>query len=359
MTAIAAVRQQGQSKNTDRGKSTAARYWNEWFCLRYGASSMKLPLTPQVVCQFVIDHAERLANPEDTSSDLVHMLPADIDAALVERGVKAKLGALSLATITQRVSLLGRLHRDARVDNPVRDDSVRDLLSDTRKAYANRQYAPKRVPALLDDALNLMLDVCETDISSASDATRLRGLRNYAMLRFAFNSGGRRRSEVADAQLERLTRDRDGNYHYRIGRTKTDQAGQRASGQSKPISGDAAEALTRWLEAARLTKAKGPIFRRISAKGEVGAKGIRPETVRNVVISLAARAGLEARGFSAHSIRAGFVTEAANAGISLPETIRLTGHKRLQSVEPYYDIAESKDSPAAGLAPRRSKARTR
>ena len=71
---------EGESSNTRASYRTAMRYWAAWFGARYGRQ-MDLPVPVPVVVQFIVDHAER-----STKAGLVHQLPPEIDAALVEAG---------------------------------------------------------------------------------------------------------------------------------------------------------------------------------------------------------------------------------------------------------------------------------
>ncbi len=166
------------------------------------------------------------------------------------------------------------------------------------------------------------------------------------MLLFAFATGGRRRSEVASATVQRLKKHGNGDYYYTMGVTKTDRTNARRTGKIKALKGRAADAMTDWLEEA--PSRSGPIFRRIAKGGHVTAEALTPATVRNVVRTLAERAGLEP-GFSAHSLRSGFMTEAATQGVALPEAMKLSEHKSVQSAMRYYDIKDVLDSPAASL----------
>ena len=76
------------------------------------------------------------------------------------------------------------------------------------------------------------------------------GLRDCALLLFAFSSGGRRRSEVAHALIENLVKVDDGVCVYHLTHSKIDQAGtEHNTDADKPVVGVAAEALTAWLEA--------------------------------------------------------------------------------------------------------------
>ena len=89
-----------------------------------------------------------------------------------------------------------------------------------------------------------------------------KGLRDCALLCFGFASGGRRRSEIAGADLRDLRKTGDESYIYRLGYSKTQQAGITVdSTPDKPILGRSDQALSAWLEAAGIRE--GAIFRRI------------------------------------------------------------------------------------------------
>ena len=69
---------------------------------------------------------------------------------------------------------------------------------------------------------------------------------------------------------------------------------------------DPVKALRAWLNAAAISS--GPVFR--LARGvTVGADGLNSAAVSRVTKEAAERAGLNASGYSAHSLRAGFVSE--------------------------------------------------
>jgi integrase len=57
--------------------------------------------------------------------------------------------------------------------------------------------------------------------------------------------------------------------------------------------------------------------------------------VRDIVKERCALAGIEGR-FSAHSLRAGFVTEAGKQNMPLPETMAMTGHQSVATVVGYF-----------------------
>jgi integrase len=60
-------------------------------------------------------------------------------------------------------------------------------------------------------------------------------------------------------------------------------------------------------------------------------------------------AGLDPEGFSAHGLRSGYLTEAANRGIPLPEAMQQSLHRSVTQAASYYNNAERKNGRAARL----------
>ena len=59
-----------------------------------------------------------------------------------------------------------------------------------------------------------------------------------------------------------------------------------------------------------------------------------------------ARPGKE---YSAHGLRAGYLTEAARRGVSLPEAMQQSQHRSVQQAASYYNEAERRQGRAARL----------
>jgi len=137
-------------------------YWAAWYALRY-RHPISLPVAEAAVVQFIVDHAQRL---ED-------------DGRLV------------------RVSVLSKAHQVEDATNPCEQVRVRELLSKTRRGHVKRGPLPHKKPALTREPLEALLETCEASLA---------GLRDRALLLFAFSSGGRRRSEVTAATMENTRR---------------------------------------------------------------------------------------------------------------------------------------------------------
>ncbi|MCW5648245.1 MAG: site-specific integrase [Ramlibacter sp.] len=326
--AVSELLQEGEARNTQASYRSALRYWAAWFGIRYGLQ-ITLPVAVPAILQFIVDHAERT-----TPKGLAHELPQAIDTALVEAGFKGKLGPMALNTLVHRIAVLSKTHQLRELKNPCQDPKVKELLAMTRRAHAKRGALPKRKDALTKDPLQAILATCDDS---------LRGKRDRALLLFAWSSGGRRRSEVAGADMQFLRAQDSSSYTYELAHSKTNQAGDARPENFKPIVGAAAVALRDWLAAAQIQD--GAIFRRIRKGGHLG-EPLSAAAVRDIVLARCGLAGVNGN-YSAHSLRSGFVTEANKRSIPLAETMAMTGHRSVQSVMGYSRVV-----PAQGRAAR-------
>ena len=317
--------------NTTRSYASALRYWAGWHAARYGIE-LTLPVAEAAVLQFVVDHVVR----RSTEGELTWELPPSVDQALVVAGLKAKLGPWTLSTVRHRVAVLSTAHRLKQLPNPCEQPAVRTVLSRAGRAAVKRGERPRKKTAITLIELEAMLVTCNDT---------LEGLRDRALLCFAFASGGRRRSEVAAADMRDLRRIGPQGYIYRLEHSKTQQAGVTASSTpDKPVLDRAALALEDWLDAAGITE--GAIFRRLW-KQRLGP-ALSPAAVGEIVQRRARLAGLEG-DFGGHSLRSGFITEASRQGISLPAIMQLTEHRAVSSVVGYFQTGGATANPAARL----------
>lgn len=319
------------AENTTRSYASALRYWAGWHMARYGIE-LTLPVPEAAVLQFVIDHVVR----RNADGDLAWELPPSVDQALVGAGLKAKPGPWTLSTVRHRVAVLSTAHRLKQLPNPCEQPAIRTVLSRAARAAVKRGERPRKKTAITLDELEAMLATCDDS---------LEGVRDRALLCFGFASGGRRRSEIAAADMRDLKRIGDKGYIYRLEHSKTQQAGVSAnSTPDKPVLDRAALAMEAWLDASGITE--GAIFRRLW-KRRIGP-ALSPAAVAEIVQRRAEQAGLEG-DFGGHSLRSGFVTEASRQGISLPAIMQLTEHRAVSSVIGYFQTGGASANPAARL----------
>lgn len=201
---------------------------------------------------------------------------------------------------------------------------------------AKRGITPDKKAAITLEPLQAMLATCDDS---------LRGIRDRALLLFAWSSGGRRRSEVTDATMQNTRRVGPRAFSFTLLHSRTKQTGEHCADSEKPILEEAADALGMWISRAGLKD--GPLFRRVRRGNKVG-EPLAPAAIRDIVRERAALAGLEPE-FAAHSLRSGFVREAARQNVPLGEAMALTGHASATSLIGYYRSAETAQSKAATL----------
>lgn len=180
-------------------------------------------------------------------------------------------------------------------------------------------------------------------------------LRDRAIILLGFLSA-MRRSEIVGLDVADLTFAPAG-LDVRIRHSKTDQEG---IGRLIAIPYDqnestcAVRAVRDWLSAAAIIE--GPIFRRVTRWGVVGDRALSPAVVARIVKSRCLWAGLDAEAIGAHSLRAGFVTEAAQRGKAMDRIMAQTGHRRADQVLQYIRrVSRYEDNAASGLMSERDR----
>ncbi|MCA0143961.1 site-specific integrase [Blastococcus sp. LR1] len=178
----------------------------------------------------------------------------------------------------------------------------------------------------------------------------LAGVRDRALLLVGF-VGALRRSELAALTAADVAA-HDNGLVLTLPRSKTNQTGQTAELVVLPRAGNPARcpvvALRRWLQLSGITE--GLVFRPVSKGNTVLHRGLHPETVNNLVQQAIARGGTDPTRFSAHSLRAGFVTYAHLRGASDRAIAHQTRHRSLATIGTYVRIQQPwVDNAATGL----------
>ncbi len=320
---IKAIIDAGTAENTRRAYAGDIRYFWAWAKVSLGIKPT-YPVPVAALIRFITDH--------------LHGLDPAIDTAMVDSGIKARRGVLKISTIQRRVASLSVAHRFKDIkdrDNPCRSEAVRLVLSKARRAAIKTGWRPDKKQAATLDVLFPMLHTC---------GDRLIDMRDHALLLFAWSTGGRRRSEVAAARYELLSKVADG-YTYTVELSKTDQDG---AGLVVPLLGKAAISLDRWLDATGICE--GYLFRGVRKGGKLLPGGIRTKTVARIIKKRAEMAGIDPARFGGHSLRSGFITEAGLQGKPLGDIMALSGHKTAAVALSYYQPGAAINNSAAKLA---------
>lgn len=269
--------------------------------------------------------------------------PATIGRYLADRAL-----TLAPATLKHRVAAIVVAHRQAGHTLDSRHPDIADVLAGIRRI---RGCAAKQKTGLTAEDIRALMAVLPSSLG---------GIRDRAVLLLGF-AGAFRRAEVAAVRTTDLLFTSEGLV-VTVRRGKEDQEGQGLI-KAIPFGSDPAtcpvRAVRAWLLAARL--GEGPLFRRIDRAGNLFAQGLSGDAVAQIVkkaVGLAAsregwsKAEVARRqaAVAGHSLRAGFITAAAQAGVPEWAIMQHTGHKQVSTLRGYIRRGEMfATSPVKGV----------
>ena len=183
-------------------------------------------------------------------------------------------------------------------------------------------------PILINDLKQII------DVINKQEEPDIKKLRNKALLLVGF-AGGFRRNELISLNLEDLDFVFEG-LKISIKRSKTDQFGE---GFIKGIPYFEnylycpVKNLKNWLNVSKIKK--GPVFVRFSKGSNLTNIRLTDQSVALIIKDYLAKAGIDNKNYSGHSLRSGFATSAAEAGAEERSIMAMTGHKTSQMVRRY------------------------
>jgi site-specific recombinase XerD len=271
-------------------------------------------------------------------------------------------GGASVSTVNQARCAIGKIHEWAGEDNPTKQSPVPVVVNSIRRRDGTRPE--KKAAATLEEVREMVEATPPAPGEPTPDpsddrsayATHLRGIRNRAVLLVGFATACRR-SEIASMELGHVS-EVDGGLEILIPDSKSDQTGEGIT-KGVPHGSDPdtcpVRALRRWTDAAgeppRTGIEEGPIFRPVRNDGTVPPRGVTGQTIRNVVTAAADRAGLDdPKSYAGHSLRSGWITEAARRGAPLALVQKHAGHAdSAQTAEYFQRVNLIDDTPDVGL----------
>jgi len=331
---------EGMGANTLRALTSDLAYLQAWSLAATGRS-LSWPAPEALLLKFVAHH---LWDAEKRLTDPEHGMPADIGDKLRLQGFLRTVGPHALDTVRRRLATWSTLTKWRGLDGFFSSPALKSAIRLAVRATP-RPRKRKSAKAVTGDILSKLIATCA--------AGNPRDIRDRAILMVAFASGGRRRSEIAGLRIEQLQPEEpiqiDGappllSLSIHLGRTKTSGAD---SDEVVYLSGRPVEALNAWLAAAKIDK--GSVFRAIDRWGNVSHRPLDPKAINDIVKQRAELAGLDPTDFSAHGLRSGYLTEAANRGIPLPEAMEQSRHRSVQQASEYYNHAQRRSGRASRL----------
>jgi len=291
-----------------RSKNTEKSYRSDWQDFEFWCRSKKLnalPADPHTIAGYLADRAANTFNDK--------------------KGIERL--QLKVSSLVRRLSSIGLAHRLKGYELDRKHQSIQETLKGIKNTHGVAQV--RKEPILVKD-LRLIVQAILTEIDGKISLT---GIRDRALLILGF-AGAFRRSELVSLEIKDLKLARDGIIVL-LKRSKTDQQGEGREVAipygSNPLTCPV-RALQDWLNAANITN--GPVFRSINRHEQISLRSLTSQSVALIV----KRRVLDTEKvftFSGHSLRAGFATTAAMAGIPEYAIMKQTGHKRSDTIKKY------------------------
>ena len=290
-TAALAARTRGyaaaaRAENTKKAYAADLEHFTKW-CATHGITD-PVPADPRVVAAYLADFA----------------------------------GKLAVSTLARRLYALAAIHRAEGHAPPTESPVVQAVWSGIKRTHrtAPRQKAPTRTKIIT----RLVKPLGESP----------KDVRDRALLLIGFASAFRR-SELVALDITDITETDDG-LHIAVLRSKSDQEGA-GDVVGVPYGSNPATCPVRawraWLEVSGI--AEGAAFRGITRHGKISDTRLTARAVADVVKARAKAAGLDGRTFAAHSLRAGFATEAFGQGVPEFSVMRHGRWKSASSMRGY------------------------
>ncbi len=249
-------------------------------------------------------------------------------------GIRVGTVGLSLPTLRRRLAAIASRHASASLETPTDHPLVRKLL---RRYSRNRGTAAKKKEPLLVERLPALLMGMPDDLAAA---------RDWALLLLGY-AGAFRRSELVALDVEHLRFSKAGLYVW-IAAAKNDPRKKgrelyvpRLPAGSQNATLCAVAALECWLGT---VGASGPVFRTFDLRGRLTDTRLDPGDVARILRRRAANAGVEG-DFAGHSLRRGFITNAAKKKVPIESIKRVTGQRSSGIVLDYVAAATLDDDP--------------
>ena len=231
-----------------------------------------------------------------------------------------------MSTLKRRLVSIGMIHKLKGHYLDTKHPIIIENLMGIKRVKGSIQKGKK--PILINHLKSIINAINQQEIDE------IKKFRDKSLILIGFG-GGFRRTELISIDHEDLEFVPEG-VKITIKRSKTDQFGE---GIVKGLPYFSNELycpvinLKKWLELSNIKS--GPIFRRF-AKGSVLTKNrLTDQSVALLIKNYLNLAGIENSNFSAHSLRSGFATVAAESGADERSIMAMTGHKTTQMVRRY------------------------
>jgi len=253
----------------------------------------------------------------------------------------AQAGA-KVGTMSRRLSAIRFAHQLADQPDPTRNARVIAVWEGIRRTHG---APPEQSAPLMPPDLFAVVDACPTTkvwrAPNRPAEPDLAGARDRALLLVGFVAA-LRRSELAALTVDQVAEHPNGLV-LTLPRSKTNQTGEKAEVVVLPRAGNPERcpviAIERWRDLAGI--GEGPLLRSVSKSNTAADRPLNPDSINTLVQRAVARAGLDPAPYSAHSLRAGFVTYAHLRGASDRAIAHQTRHRSLATLGGYVRVQQA------------------
>ena len=233
---------------------------------------------------------------------------------------------VKMSTLKRRLVSIGVIHKlkghylDTK--HPIILENVMGIKR--RKGSVQRGKKP-----ILINNLKKIINVIDEELGN-----EIKKFRDRSIILIGF-SGGFRRNEIVSLDYQDLDFVSEG-LKINLKKSKTDQFGE-GSVKALPYFNNTQYcpviSLKKWINISNINS--GPLFRRFSKSFNLSNNRLTDQTVALLIKKYLRLAGINSKNYSGHSLRSGFATSAADAGVEERSIMAMTGHKSPEMVRRY------------------------
>ena len=231
-----------------------------------------------------------------------------------------------ISTLKRRLVSIAVIHKLKGHYLDTKHPSIIENIMGIKRRKGNIQKAKNPI---LINSLKKIINVIDEE-----NKEKIIKFRDRSIILIGF-SGGFRRGEIVSLDYDDLDFVTEG-LKINLKRSKTDQFGEGFvkalpyfdSSKYCPVV-----SLKKWIELSKITS--GPIFRRFTKGSNLSENRLTDQTVALLIKKYLKIAGIDSKNYSGHSLRSGFATSAAEAGVEERTIMAMTGHKSTEMVRRY------------------------
>src|SRR6056300_279739 len=233
---------------------------------------------------------------------------------------------VKMSTLKRRLVSIGVIHKLKGHYLDTKHPSIIENIMGIKRRKGSMQKGKK---PLLINYLKQVINTIDKEKNQ-----EIKKLRDRSIILIGF-SGGFRRNEIVSLDYDDLDFVQEG-LKINLKRSKTDQFGD-GSVKALPYFENSqycpVVSILKWIEISKINS--GALFRRFTKGSKLSNNRLSDQTVALLIKEYLKLAGIDNKNFSGHSLRSGFATSAADAGVEERNIMAMTGHKSTEMVRRY------------------------